>query len=70
LVYDSCERIWLSIDDSDRLDGLVSDRLQVDVREAVIVTMEMIVIVTAVEFVTIGIHLYFRVEVRGKERGL
>jgi hypothetical protein len=26
-MYDPCERIWLSIGDSDRLDRLISDRL-------------------------------------------
>jgi hypothetical protein len=28
-VYDPCERIWLSIDDIDRLDMLISDTLDI-----------------------------------------
>jgi hypothetical protein len=31
LVYDPCERIWLSISDSDKLDRLTMKCLQVDV---------------------------------------
>jgi hypothetical protein len=42
------------------------DRLQVDV----IVTVAMIVIVEVIVVVTVGLHLYFRVAIWGKERGL
>jgi len=74
LVYDPCERIWLRIGDNDRLDRLITDKLQVDVTMTVtgIVTVTVIefLVVIVEESMTVGLHLYFRVVGRGKERGL
>jgi hypothetical protein len=76
LLYDLCERIWLSIDDSERLmpqvgyndglDTMTGWQVIVDVTE----TVTIIVTVAVIMVVTVGLHLYFRVEGRGKERGL
>jgi hypothetical protein len=44
--------------------------LQVDVIETVIVIVTMIVIVAVIVVVTVGLHLYFRVAGKDKERGL
>ena len=57
LVYDPCERIWLSINDSgsdsDSDSGRDSDSDKI-----------------VEESMTVGLHLYFRAVGWGKERGL
>jgi hypothetical protein len=60
LVYDPCERIWLSIADSD------SDKLQVDVTMAVKVTMA----VTMIVIVVVTVEVIVVVIGQGKESRL